>query len=190
MIIISYEHELRSKDIKYKVTTSLRDEFYVYEKYISGFPDEIYDLYIYQYINKEERLICKDHAVEGTPNEKISLIYSGNETTGYIYSNYVIYKNRTSKYYKALDINELNNLDPEQNKCLVPVVEEVLKRKWEDATLVVQFLAYSHDTQALNLLKRFANGDLTKEELKYNGASEMSKEELQEICDSYHMYFQ
>lgn len=166
---------------EYEVRTPLQDKFVISETLISQFPDYSYDVEIFQVTDEGKKSILKLHnADDGIQLEKIEAIYSNSEIKAYSFSNYIFYKHNSNKYYQTLDMIKFAQLEPRKYAYLTPIAIEIMRRSWGYSHYVSEFLIKSNNPDALNIIKQYAVGKFTLEEIENYKHSNFTKEEMQE----------
>lgn len=182
--IYNKNNEKCYEEKRYEVITPLQDKFFISEKLMSKFPDYAYNVEVFDYSNTEKKSILTLDMVEDIQEEKISVLYSDIDIRAYIYWRYIIYKEKPSEDFKSLDILEFEKLDPDKYAYLVPVAKEIASRNWGRARSVSEFLIKSNNSDAIDTIKRYAQGKFTSEEIENNWGSYYSRDEMQDYFKS------
>lgn len=168
----------------YVLTTDYQDEFIVKEKIVNNFPDIFYDFELYDSNNNSgDGLILKLESVEGSQKE-VSAFYSDDTIKCYLVSNYLLFKTIEMDSFQTKEIYGINRLDPDAYRDLIPVVRKLFLDNWEWAYHVSEFLLKCNDTESINLIKKYSEGDFSKSELEKNQYSIYSKTEMEEFFTS------
>lgn len=174
----------QSNEKTYEITTALNDKFLIWEKLATKFPDYTYDVEIFDYSGIENKSILKLHHKEIDFDKKeINFLFSNDNIKAYMYSNYIIYKEKSDDSFKSLWIGDVMALDPDKYEHLIPVIMEITHKNWKYAHGVSEFLVKSNSPDAISTIKRYAKGEFTAEEVENNRYSGFSAKEMQEYYE-------
>ena len=120
--------------------------------------------------------------LENIEDEKIDVLYLDSNIECYIYIFHIFYKHESDEDFKTLDIVDFEKLNVDKSKYLIPVAKELVNRSWGFAHYVLDFLIKFNDLEAINMVKRYAEGNFSSKELKNNKNSSYSRNDIQVCC--------
>jgi len=82
--------------------------------------------------------------------------------------------------FKYVDIDQINECSPAEYQSLVQTCKELVDgNEWKWVKACAKFLMNTGDSDIVNRLQNYANGQFTQEEIKTNKNSEITKEDIQ-----------
>lgn len=169
----------------YEITTSLNDKFFISEKLLGIYPEYTYDIEVFYYTNSEKKTILNlDNVEKDTDNDEIDYLFSSDDVRAYSYLNYIIYKEKSSDYFKSLWLGDVEKLDTDEYSYLIPVAIEITHKNWKFAHLVSEFIVKSKEPNAVSIIKKYAKGEFSSEEIEDNKYSGFSIQEMQEYFEN------
>ncbi|OPX41905.1 hypothetical protein CLHUN_42190 [Ruminiclostridium hungatei] len=163
----------------------MNDKFLISEKLLGIYPEYTYDIEIFCYTNSGKKSILNlDNVEKDTDNNEIGYLLASDDIRAYSYLNYIIYKEKSSDYFKSLWIGDVDKLDPGEYSYLIPVAIEITRKNWKFAHLVSEFLVKSKESNAVSTIKKYAKGEFSSEEIEDNKYSGFSIQEMQEYFEN------
>ncbi len=184
---ISYHNNDKRQYVEksYEITTSLNDKFFISEKLLGIYPEYTYDIEVFYYTNSEKKTILNlDNVEKDIDNDEIDYLFSSDDVRAYSYLNYIIYKEKSSDYFKSLWLGDVEKLDTDEYSYLIPVAIEITHKNWKFAHLVSEFIVRSKEFNAVSTIKKYAKGEFSSEEIEDNKYSGFSIQEMQEYFEN------
>jgi len=169
--ILSVDNTKKSEIIK----TDLGDEFLFKYEY-SDFPDSQTNVNILDKKNNKEiaYFVVEDKLYKAN---LINLINTAEIRCYEVYDMLIYSVNNYN--FECADINQIYEMDPAEYQSLVQICKALVNRnEWKWVKACAKFLMNTGDSDIVNRLQNYANGQFTQEEIKTNKNSEITKEDM------------
>lgn len=167
------------KQVKeYSITGEYNERFIIKEKLVTNFPHPIFDFEIYSQTQNDKYLVVKLEGMESLG--AIEGLYNSSNLRCYMVSNTILYKRGIEGTYKSVNLFQLKERYQDYH-FLIPIVRQILKNNWNWIYGTSDFLLLSNDLETIEILKRYARGNFTQEEIKHNKTSRYSIQDIQRI---------
>ncbi|MDQ2088187.1 hypothetical protein RBH29_17325 [Herbivorax sp. ANBcel31] len=170
----------------YTIVTDYGDEFLIKVKVNSTWPKKTY---ILEYYLKDGEEISRRPIIETSSTvekkERINAYYKDENIRCYIIDRYYLFKLDDEKDFRKVRTYELRELDPDEYGFLIPVAKKSMENR-DYAINAIVFLIKSNDAEAIEIIRRYINNELTEEEMDFYRFWE-DAEYYQNILEEYNI---
>lgn len=167
------EDDIKTEEI---IKTNLGDEF-LFKYWYNNFPESQTSIDILDKKNNKKIVyFVIEDKIDKT--DLICLVNTSNIRCYEVY-NMLIYK-VTNDNFEYADINQIHEMEPRKYQSLVQVCKALVDRnEWRWIKACAKFLINSGNSDIVNRLQNYANGQFTQDEIKINKNSDITEEEIQ-----------
>lgn len=158
------------------IKTDLGDNFLFKYEY-SDFPDSQTTVYILNNINNQKiaRFIIEDKVYKAD----LLNILNTSKIRCYVVFNKLLYS-VNSENFEYIDIDQINECNPEEYRSLVQSCKALVNlNEWKWVKACAKFLMNSGDSDIVNRIQNYAEGNFTQEEIDKNKYSEITQKDIQ-----------